>query len=102
MRWLIYMLMIVVIPIIYCILLFRLRKRIPWGHIIIPILMGIFIFRTIKSLPLYILVPVVLDTSYESFKLCSLILMSFITIYIASIRYLNPNTLCWKPNVSNC
>lgn len=77
MIWYLYMLMILGIPILYCILLNRLRKRIPKGCIIISILMGIFIFRTIVSLPIYILAPAISDSSYELFKTCLLALIQF-------------------------
>ena len=71
------MLMILGIPIFYCILLYKLLKRIPKGRSIVSVFMGILIFRTILSLPIYIIVPAIMDSSYEFFQTCLLVLTQF-------------------------
>lgn len=91
MTYFLYLLMILGIPIFYCILLYRLRKKILKGRRIVSILMGILIFHTILSSPMYIIfVPVITDSSYELFKTCLLVLTKFyiygiiiIVLYIA-------------------
>lgn len=84
---LLYMLMIIGVPIIFCILLYKLRKKIPWGSIIIPILMGIIIFRTVIFSPIYIIGPFVTDSNYEFLQSFLLILKQF-SIYGIIIIFL--------------
>lgn len=78
MTWLLYLLMILGIPILYCILLYRLQIKIPKGRSIVLVFMGILIFHTILSLPMYLIfVPVITDNSYELFQTCLLLLTQF-------------------------
>lgn len=72
-----YMLIILGIPIFYCILLGNLRDKLPDGHIVISVLMGFLIVRTIIALPMYMIVPVISESSYELFKTCLLLLIEF-------------------------
>lgn len=86
-----YMLIILGIPIFYCMLLDNLRDKLPDGHSVVSILMGFLIVRTIIALPIYMLVPAISESSYELFKTCLLLLIEFfiygiiiICLYIAS------------------
>lgn len=77
MIWLFYMLIIIGIPILFCILVYRLGKRIVYGHIIVPFIIGIIIFSTVVFLPVYLFTPIISDSSYEVFQTCLLALMQF-------------------------
>ena len=95
MTWLLYMLIIIGIPILFCILVYRLRNRIPFGHFIVPIILGIIIFSTVVLLPVYVFGPVVSDSSYEVFQTFLLALMQFyvysiitMCLYIVSFIYM--------------
>ena len=86
-----YMLIILGIPIFYCMLLDNLRDKLPDGHSVVSVLMGFLIVRTIIALPIYMLVPAISESSYELFKTCLLLLIEFfiygiiiICLYIAS------------------
>ena len=75
--WLLYMFFVTGIPIIFCILLYRLLKRIPYGHIIMPIIIGIIAVRTVILSLMYMVVPVISDSSYELFKSCLVLLIQY-------------------------
>ncbi len=93
--WLLYMFFVIGIPIIFCILLYRLRKRIPHGHIIMPIIIGIIALRTAILSLMYMIVPVISDSSYELFKSCLILLIQYyfyaivtMCFYIASYIFM--------------
>ena len=99
---LLYIFFVIGIPIIFCILLYRLRKIIPYGHIIMPIIIGIIALRTVILSPMYMLVPVISDTSYELFRSCLVLLIQYyyyaivtMCFYIASYIFMKED-LCLK------
>ena len=92
---LLYIFFVIGIPIIFCILLYRLRKIIPYGHIIMPIIIGIIALKTVILSPMYMLVPVISDTSYELFRSCLVLLIQYyyyaivtMCFYIASYIFM--------------
>lgn len=93
--WLLYMFFVIGIPIIFCILLYRLRKRIPYGHIIMPIIIGIIALRTVILSLMYMVVPIISDSSYELFRSCLILLIQYyfyaivtMCFYIASYIFM--------------
>lgn len=85
--WLLYIFFVVGIPIIFCLLLYRLRKRIPYGHIIMPIIIGIIALRSVILSLMYMLIPVISDTSYELFKSCLVLLIQYFYYAILTVCF---------------
>ena len=52
--WLFYLLMLIGVPLIFCLLIYRLKEKMPNGNIVIPIVMGVIAFQTILPLPFYV------------------------------------------------
>ena len=95
MKEFLYLAMIVVTPIVFCILIYRLKNRMPHGKVLIPIIMAIFILHTIIWFPLYMIAPVVADTYYELFTTFFMILKQFyiigliiVGLYVVSYIYM--------------
>ena len=84
---LLYIFFVVGVPIIFCILLYRLRKIIPYGKIIMPIIMGLIILRTAFFSVIYMFVPVISDSSYELFKSCLYLLMLYFYYAIITVCF---------------
>lgn len=49
--WLFYLLMLIGVPLIFSLLIYRLKGKMPNGNIVIPIVMGVIAFQTILPLP---------------------------------------------------
>ena len=91
--WLFYLLMLIGVPLIFCLLIYRLKEKMPNGNIVIPIVMGVIAFQTILPLPFYVVMPIFLDSSYELFRTFLLIIVQYyiygiITIGIYVIYYI--------------
>ena len=91
--WFFYLFMLIGVPLIFCLLLYRLKNKMPNGNIIIPIVVGVIAFQTIISLPIYMIAPVISDSSYELFKTFLLVILQYyiygiITIGIYVIYYI--------------
>ena len=91
--WLFYLLMLIGVPLIFCLLIYRLKEKMPNGNIVIPIVMGVIAFQTILPLPFYTVMPIFLDSSYELFKTFLLIIAQYyiygiITIGVYVIYYI--------------
>lgn len=91
--WLFYFLMLIGVPLIFCLLIYRLKNKMPNGNIIIPIVVGVIAFQTIISLPIYMIAPVISDSSYELFKTFLLVILQYyiygiITIGVYVIYYI--------------
>ena len=91
--WLFYLLMLIGVPLIFCLLIYRLKGKMPNGNIVIPIVMGVIAFQTILPLPFYVVMPIFLDSSYELFRTFLLIIVQYyiygiITIGVYVIYYI--------------
>lgn len=94
----IYMLMTIAIPIIFCILVYRLRRRLPIARFIVPAIIVITLIRTFRLLPMYMIVPAILESSYDLF-LCFLLIfgqaynygITIMILYIVSYIYTKEN-----------
>lgn len=91
--WLFYLLLLIGVPLIFCLLIYRLKGKMPNGNIVIPIVMGVIAFQTILPLPFYVVMPIFLDSSYELYRTFLLIIVQYyiygiITIGIYVIYYI--------------
>lgn len=88
MSWNLYMLIVIVIPAIFCIWIYSLRKNLKGGKIIANSLIGIIVGCTAITIPMQMIGSIIADTSYEFFNLCITMLLYEIYYYTIIIMCL--------------
>ena len=88
MSWNLYMLIVIVMPAIFCIWIYSLRKNLKGGKIIANSLIGIIVGCTATTIPMQIIGSITADTSYEFFNLCITMLLYEIYYYTIIIMCL--------------